>query len=223
MNLEEFFVSTKYGFLLQQPLERLPDYFQPWNYMADHMMDFVKSRKIRDEVSKIPLLDYTRLTGHRQLRLARLQLSVIAAGYVWQDGDKGVPKQLPAVIAIPLVRISDLLGVEPIVAHVDVALANYKIIDPQKPLELGNIQCICHLPGGDEADWFFRTTIQTEIDFIPAVQAIVDALEAVAEEKIIKLACALDVISSVLRNIKTTLTKMHGDVYMGCLRTRSTM
>ena len=35
-------------------------------------------------------LDASVLDGHRELRLAHLQLSLIASGYVWQDGDKGV-------------------------------------------------------------------------------------------------------------------------------------
>ena len=40
----------------------------------------------------MPLLDWTRLEGHRQKRLAHFQLSIMAAGYVWQWGDKGASK-----------------------------------------------------------------------------------------------------------------------------------
>jgi hypothetical protein len=40
----------------------------------------------------MPKLDWRRLTGHRQKRLAHLQLAIIAAGYVWQNGDKGASK-----------------------------------------------------------------------------------------------------------------------------------
>ena len=41
---------------------------------------------------QLELLDPTRLKGHRELRLAHLQLCLITAGYVWQDGDSGIAK-----------------------------------------------------------------------------------------------------------------------------------
>ena len=41
---------------------------------------------------QLPFLDHQRLTSHRELRLAHLLLSAIATGYIWQDGDQGVPK-----------------------------------------------------------------------------------------------------------------------------------
>ena len=41
---------------------------------------------------QLPFFDHQRLTSHRELRLAHLLLSAIATGYIWQDGDQGVPK-----------------------------------------------------------------------------------------------------------------------------------
>lgn len=40
----------------------------------------------------MPLLDHQHLQGHRQKRLAHLQLTIIASGYVWQHGDKDASK-----------------------------------------------------------------------------------------------------------------------------------
>ena len=37
-------------------------------------------------------LDAGRLEGHRELRLAHLQLCILAAGYVWQEGEAGAAK-----------------------------------------------------------------------------------------------------------------------------------
>jgi hypothetical protein len=39
----------------------------------------------------MPLLDPAKLEGYRQKRLAHLQLTVISTGYIWQDGEKGMP------------------------------------------------------------------------------------------------------------------------------------
>jgi len=39
----------------------------------------------------MPLLDYTKLVGHKQHRLAHMCLTFIGSAYVWQDGEDGVP------------------------------------------------------------------------------------------------------------------------------------
>lgn len=49
---------------------------------------------LREKVQKLPLLDHERLTSYRELRLAHVVLGAIATGYIWQEGDQGVPKVL---------------------------------------------------------------------------------------------------------------------------------
>ena len=41
---------------------------------------------------QMALLDHGMLADDRERRLAHLMLSMIGAGYVWQDGDEAVPR-----------------------------------------------------------------------------------------------------------------------------------
>ncbi|KAH9493116.1 hypothetical protein Btru_022975 [Bulinus truncatus] len=92
IDLNSFKISYVVGFMLENPLKTLPEYFRPWNTLAKDLPALYKEKKVREAIKKLPLLDHKRLVGHRQLRLARVQLSFITAGYVWQDGDQGAPK-----------------------------------------------------------------------------------------------------------------------------------
>lgn len=56
------------------------------------MSHLVMNKQLREAVQKLELLDYKKLQGYRELRLAHVQLSFISNGYIWQDGDSGVTK-----------------------------------------------------------------------------------------------------------------------------------
>ena len=43
---------------------------------------------------QLELLDHNRLLEYKELRLAHLQLCLIASGYIWQDGDDAVTQVL---------------------------------------------------------------------------------------------------------------------------------
>ncbi|KAK2165356.1 hypothetical protein NP493_1370g01006 [Ridgeia piscesae] len=48
----------------------------------------------------MPLLEAGRLSGHRERRLAYMLLSFMGSGYVWQEGDAGMPKVRPVVATV---------------------------------------------------------------------------------------------------------------------------
>ncbi|RUS83670.1 hypothetical protein EGW08_008576, partial [Elysia chlorotica] len=112
--------------------EILPSYFDPWNHLASRLPKLVEERKFREEVNELPQLDASVLKGHRQLRLAHLQLSLIASGYVWQDGDRGVAKVLPQCIAVPYCQVSERLGIPPVLNHPSLVLANWALVDSDR-------------------------------------------------------------------------------------------
>uniref|UniRef100_A0A8C5SWQ0 Indoleamine 2,3-dioxygenase 2 n=1 Tax=Laticauda laticaudata TaxID=8630 RepID=A0A8C5SWQ0_LATLA len=101
----------------------------------------------------MPLLSCQYLQGHRELYLAHLVLSFITMGYVWQEGEKEVPKVLPRNLAIPFGEVSEMLGLPPILVHTDFVLVNWKKKNPQ-----GNLEPIVTLPGGTSTVGFILVT-----------------------------------------------------------------
>lgn len=95
VNLKDYGISSTMGFLLDKPLERLPEYFGEWNSLAKEAPKLSsRDKTLREKVQKLPLLDHERLKSYRELRLAHVVLGAIATGYIWQEGDQGVPKCL---------------------------------------------------------------------------------------------------------------------------------
>ncbi|XP_076453604.1 myoglobin-like [Babylonia areolata] len=202
LDLEECCVSETTGLCLENPLTMLPDYFAPWHRLATEMPQRIADGSMRQETLQMPLLDWARLEGHRQQRLAHLQLGIITMGYVWQDGDEGAAKVLPACVAVPLCGLSKELGIMPVLTHSALILANYRLIDPTKTLELDNMSALYCLPGGKESEWFTLVSTAIEIDFGKGTKALLAILEGVksGDEKsvsdgLVKLTYAVDAMT----------------------------
>ena len=210
MRLEEFHVSEKFGFMLPDPRHTLPDYFEPWNHLAANLLILIQEKNVRTQVHQMPLLDPAKLEGYRQKRLAHLQLTVISTGYIWQDGEKGMPDTLPKCLAVPWYTISEDIGIVPVVCHPDMVLCNWKLADPQKPASLEDLRCTYNLPGGMDANWFFMIPARMELDFAPAIKCIVDSIEATDNNDTETLIPNLQTIRQVITQMKNTFKNIHG-------------
>ncbi|XP_059141286.1 myoglobin-like [Physella acuta] len=235
IDLKHYHVTNTTGFMLDRPLTELPTYFKPWEDIASSVASLIERRELRNAVLKMPLLDHNKLTGHRQLRLAHLQLAMIASGYVWQDGDVNVPKVLPKSVAVPLYYISQHLGLHPILSHVDLALANWTLVDPEGPIDFDNLACIYHLPGGAESDWFCIVTFMAEFNFAKCLEPMVNILEVLdnyqklpvgdvtQRDRIVdRLVQQLDGLLAGVLDMQYSLTRMHdklaGDTFYKVIR-----
>ncbi|CAI9738905.1 indoleamine 2,3-dioxygenase 2 [Octopus vulgaris] len=85
---------------------------------------------------QMTLLDIAKLNGHKEKRLAHLQLAIIASGYIWQEGEEGVTKSIPEQLAVPWYRLSEELDLKPILTYADIIIINWRKKDENKPLEL---------------------------------------------------------------------------------------
>ncbi|XP_041367317.1 myoglobin-like [Gigantopelta aegis] len=222
VKLNEYHVSRRTGFLLEDPLEKLPDYFEDWNWLSANAPDLISSHTLRREVEKIPILDYTRLIGYRELRLAHIQLSIIGSCYVWQEGDAGVPKSIPACIAVPWWNISQQIGLKPIIGHASFCLANWKYRDPSQPVSHDNLVSLYVLPGEEACDWFCVATCMVEFTFVEALEAIQDVLDGSYEEDDVKVANALIQITNTVDDMRKALKRMNeklpADTFYNVLR-----
>uniref|UniRef100_A0A8C6S463 Indoleamine 2,3-dioxygenase n=1 Tax=Neogobius melanostomus TaxID=47308 RepID=A0A8C6S463_9GOBI len=102
---------------------KLPDYYEVWMDIACNLTHLIESRTLRDVVQKLSL---HHLHSHRELRLARLALGIITMGYVWQEGQMVLPRN----IAVPYCLLSQKLCLPPILVYADLVLANWKLKDP---------------------------------------------------------------------------------------------
>ncbi|XP_032085843.1 indoleamine 2,3-dioxygenase 2 isoform X2 [Thamnophis elegans] len=157
----------------------------------------------------MPLLSCQYLQGHRELYLAHLVLSFITMGYVWQEGEKEVPKILPRNLAIPFGEVSEMLSLPPILVHTDFVLVNWKKKNPQGRLEIENLEPIVTFPGGTSTVGFILVSLLTEKVAAPGLKAIAKAVNGLLQPDDQILAEALQEVTNTLQEMTKTLKKMH--------------
>lgn len=220
--LKRYHVTEEFGFVLPQPLEDLPSYYQPWMEIARNVTALIDAHSLRSCVQKMPLLDPHQLHSHRELRLAHLALSVITMGYVWQEGEKDTIKVLPRALAVPYWSVSKRLGLPPILTHADGVLANWKKKDPYGPFDMENLELLFSIPGGPSVHGFFMVTLLVELAAVPGIKAIPQVINGVCQGDVTMVTEALDTISESIDSMREALKLMHTyvepSVFYGIMR-----
>ncbi|XP_032372919.1 indoleamine 2,3-dioxygenase 1 isoform X1 [Etheostoma spectabile] len=221
-SLDSYHVSEELGFILKDPLEELPPYYQPWMDIARRVPELVDSHELRFHVNEMPLLSCQFLQKHRELRLAHLALSVLTMGYAWQEGESNTVQMLPHNLAVPFWEVSQRLGLPPILTHADAVLANWKKKDPQGPFDMENLELLFRLPGGDSVKGFFMVTLLVELAAVPALRNIPVVINGVRCGDAEAAASALDAVCQALQDMTDALKLMQvyvePSVFYGIMR-----
>jgi indoleamine 2,3-dioxygenase len=213
--LEDYDVSEKTGFNVENPEVTLPEYFDPWTAIKDDLVGLITRKEVRDKVNEMPLLDHTRLQTDRQRRLAHMILTFIGSGYVWQDGNTGVAESVPEQLAVPWCALSELVGLPPVITLSTVSLSNYRIIDENKPLNIENMTTICDFPGGDSTKQFFLIAAQIELDALPGLKAILKAMQGVETRDVQCVISSLNNMSASLKDVMDSMERLNKNVDPG--------
>ncbi|KAG5272769.1 hypothetical protein AALO_G00169090 [Alosa alosa] len=212
IELKSFFISEEYGFVLEDPLTELPHCYQPWMDIANNLTHLIKTHQLRDLVKKMPLLSTLHLHGYRQLRLAHLALGFITMGYVWQEGLHQPAQALPKALAVPYCNVSQAMGLPPILVYADCVLANWRLKDPSRPMEIGNLDTIFSFPGGESGKNFFLVSMLVEKSANSGIQGVISAVNAMVTFDISSLHKALQRITLSLKNMEEAFRIIHNHV-----------
>ncbi|XP_041855490.1 indoleamine 2,3-dioxygenase 1 [Melanotaenia boesemani] len=220
--LDPYHVSEEFGFILPEPLQKLPPYYQPWMDIALHVPELVHSHELRSHINKMPLLSTEFLQKHRELRLAHLALSMMTMGYVWQEGESDTVDILPCNLAVPYWEVSQQLGLPPILTHADAVLANWRKKDPEGSFDMENLELLVSLPGGDSVKGFFLVTLLVELAAVPALRSIPVVINGVRCDDSEAVARGLENISQSIQDMTDALRLMQvyvePSVFYGIMR-----
>ncbi|RPH63894.1 MAG: preprotein translocase subunit Tim44 [Acidobacteria bacterium] len=115
--------------------------------------------------------DHLREETLPELRLYYVRVGFLASAYINQVSQPPVDV-LPRNLAIPLCKACELLGRPPILSYDGYALYNWKRLDPNGPIALGNIDTLQNFVPLYDEHWFIL--VHVEIEAIAA-----DILEAI--------------------------------------------
>ncbi|XP_072632673.1 indoleamine 2,3-dioxygenase 2 isoform X2 [Canis lupus baileyi] len=137
-----------------------------------------------------------------------------------EEGDKR--KVLPRNLALPFVEVSRNLGLPPILAHADLVLTNWTTRNPERSLEIRNLDIIVSLPGGESLRGFILVTVLVEKAAVPGIMALVQAVNAILQHSDNSLLRALQQLRLSIQDITRTLGQMHNyvdpDIFYAVIR-----
>ncbi|XP_035591872.1 indoleamine 2,3-dioxygenase 2-like isoform X5 [Oncorhynchus keta] len=131
-------------------------------------------------------------------------------------------KILPRNLAVPYWKVSQRLGLPPILTHADAVLANWKKRDPHGPFDIENLELLFTLPGGDSVRGFFMVTLLVELAAVPAIKSIPLVINGVQCGDAETVISALEEISQAMEGMTDALKLLHAyvkpDVFYGIIR-----
>ncbi|MBI5440523.1 MAG: hypothetical protein HY900_04845 [Deltaproteobacteria bacterium] len=200
-------VDPERGFLPRpDPLRRLPARYSAWEALAAELPKVFAAGALRRHVEALPLLDPSPLRTRAELERAMLLLSYFGHGYVW--GGKEPAAALPRVLAMPWHAVALRLGRPPVLSYASYALSNWRRLDPEGPIELGNVVLLQNFLGGLDEEWFVLVHIDIEAKAAPALRAIPRAQAAVRTGDARALEAELGEVARALEAMDATLDRM---------------
>jgi indoleamine 2,3-dioxygenase len=207
IDLAAYDVSRTRGFVPDpDPLDRLPEAYKPWDDAIAALPDLIRKREARRYVASIPELDISGLHSEGEYERAMVILSSLTMAHVWAGETPDFT--LPRNIAVPFVAVANRLGRPPIVQHATLVLNNWRRLDPTKPPALGNLDTQATFTGGSDEKWFYLATLGVELAGVPAIGALVGAIEHSVHGSDSELAQQLVPIETGIQAMTAALMRM---------------
>jgi indoleamine 2,3-dioxygenase len=134
-----------------------------------------------------------------------------ASAYVHSPGLPEV-RELPAYLAGPLVRLAQRVDRPPILSYASYCLHNWRRLDPQGPVALGNIALLQNfsLPGHgkEDEDWFILVHVDIEARAAGALQAVHAAPAVLARQDQAGMIDLLERTAASLHAMNATMARM---------------
>lgn len=206
-SLTRYAIDPRTGFIpATDPIARLPDDYLAWEALVPDMSALIRSDRLRDSLSRLPLLNPLALDSEPERERALLLLTVFANAWVWAGREPNL--ELPQQIAIPLCKIAELLDRPPIVHYASMALHNWRRMDRGAPLSTDNVTMQVQFLGGVDEDWFFIGSLGVELAGAPLLASVHSAVAMSREADDAALADLIGGIAAGMTPVLDALERM---------------
>jgi len=193
-------LHLSHGFLPAcDPLQKLPAACEAWEALAAVLPKLLLGTAFRKQVETLPAFPLQALRTAAEQERAMLLLSFIGHAYLW--GCAPLVHKIPAVLAQPWCALAQDLQRPPVLSYASYALHNWRRLDPQRPIELGNIALLQNFLGGVDEEWFVLVHVDIEEKAGPALRKMLPAQQAAKIQ-------APETLLTCLQEIVTSLEKM---------------
>jgi indoleamine 2,3-dioxygenase len=185
---------------------RLPPAFDVWEDVALDLPKILVSGQVKPVLENLPPFASEKLRTENEFERAMVVLSFLGHAYVW--GSLEPSTRIPACLAVPWHEVAKHLGRPPVLSYASYALHNWRRVDPDGPVAVGNIVLLQNFLGGLDEEWFVLIHIDIEAKAAPAIASLLPAKAAVKNEDSDTLEKHLGAIASSLTEVCRTLERM---------------
>jgi indoleamine 2,3-dioxygenase len=191
MSLARYGIDPVTGFVPgNPPLRALPGAFAVLDAIVPEVSGLLRARRMRSALLGLPTLDVRELSTPAERERAMLLLCHFANAWVYGGAEPHL--RIPAVVAVPLCALAELLGRPPIAHYATMTLANWQLLDPSAPLSVDNARTQVQFLGGVDEDWFFIASMGVELAGAPLLHLVGEAERLAREGSDDELTAALE-------------------------------
>ncbi|TEY73291.1 hypothetical protein BOTCAL_0080g00190 [Botryotinia calthae] len=208
INLSEFGVSTKNGFLPDvNPLPRLSAYVE-WEDLVDEIPYLLQEGLFRQHADALPILDTSNLQEEDEWRRAYHLLSFMTHSYIW--GGKVPSELLPPQISKPFLVVSSHLGLPPTATYAALNLWNFTSSSPTQDLtDLDKLSCQHTFTNTPDESWFYLVSVAIEARGAEVIPLMIKAMNAVRSDEPEILIFCLEKFSTCIKDCGIILERMY--------------
>ncbi len=205
-DLESFRIDPERGFLpAPDPIDTLPPAYAAWEDTARALPALRAASRLRATVDSWPMVELDALESNAQLERAMLLLSFVGNAYVWESSPIA---SIPTALARPWCEAADRLERPPIASHASLVLQNWRRLDPELDIKLGNLATQTLAFGGTDEQWFYLVTVAIEATGAPSLRLLSEIHEHRSNDRIDRVAEGLESLVPVLESLSPLLERM---------------
>ncbi len=196
------------GFLpITDPTIHLPPECAVWEEFGSELHKLLLSDHLRSQVKTLPPFPVEALTTEAEYWRAANLFAYISSLYLL--GVEGGPlNRIPAVVAVPFYHVAKHLDIPPILSYAIQTMVNWRRIDPDGPVSVGNLTLLQNFLGGMDEEWFVTLHINIEAIAGPALAALPKAQLAVKQNDVQALETHFLTIAETLQTMYDLLGRM---------------
>jgi indoleamine 2,3-dioxygenase len=207
VKIADYGITEEFGYLpTYDPAKNLSAGNEEWDQFGRDIPKLLMSSDFRKRVTELPDFKVSALKGDAEIQRAMLVLSYIGQSYQWSDVKPATT--LPKKLALPWYEVGKLVGRPPILSYQSYASDNWRRIDPNGPIECGNIALQQCFLGGQDEEWFILIHIDIEKKAGKALKAIEDSQGDVVSSDADKLLISLTKLRDSLAAMYSVLCRM---------------
>jgi indoleamine 2,3-dioxygenase len=200
---------AKHAFLpAVDPAIRLPHEYRIWDELLIELPKRLAAGRARQSLACMPLLDPQALLTQSERERGLGILSVFGHAAVHESWRQGSATTVPKSIAVPWVTLAASMGRFPVLAYASHGLNNWRRLEHDGPIALGNIAILRNFFGGLDEDWFVAVHVEIEARAAPLVAAVLSAQSAVRAYDSAVLGDALRIVADTLGTMLTVLRRV---------------